>query len=297
MIKSLIVKPKINIDSCQHAPPMRGKRYCAGIGMLAVVLILSSALKAYPPAPHHQFYGNVRDEFGTPIIAKDAVVFLETAAGVQFRTNLDPGFEPGANYKLSVPMDSGISADLYKPTALRPQVPFLIKVVIAGVTNLPIQMSVGESYLGAPGERTKIDLTLGIDSDGDGLPDAWERLINPDISKVNPHDDSDDDGMGNLAEYLAGTYAFDPENGFSLEIVRFNSGRPVLEFVAIQGRTYFIQGSRNLLVWRPLRFQVLAEAGDSPSRTSHTATDVRKVQVEVELPSDLPPRFFRLIAQ
>ena len=135
-------------------------------------------------------------------------LFLETAAGVQFRTNLDPGFEPGANYRLSVPMDSGISADLYKPTALRPQVPFLIKVVIAGVTNLPIQMSVGESYLGAPGERTKIDLTLGIDSDGDGLPDAWERLINPDISKVNPHDDSDDDGMGNLAEYLAGSLCF-----------------------------------------------------------------------------------------
>ena len=29
--------------------------------------------------------------------------------------------------------------------------------------------------LGKPSETTRLDLTLGEDSDGDGLPDAWER--------------------------------------------------------------------------------------------------------------------------
>jgi hypothetical protein len=296
-MNSFTLKPDIKTTTGQGTESMRGKRYLNGVLLLVVVLFVSGGLRAYPPAPHHQFYGNVRDEFGTPIIAEEAIVLLETATGVQFRTNIDPGSEPGVNYRLSVPMDSGISADLYKPTALRPQIPFIIKVVIAGVTNLPIQMSVNNSYMGAPGERTHIDLTLGVDSDGDGLPDAWERLINPDIAKVQPHEDSDEDGMSNFAEYLAGTYAFDPENGFALEIIRFNSGRPVLEFIAIKGRTYSIQGSRNLHVWSPLKFHVPAEGGGSPSRTRHTAADVRKIQVEVELPLDLPPRFFRLIAQ
>ena len=33
------------------------------------------------------------------------------------------------------------------------------------------------SALGRPGESTRIDLTLGEDRDGDGLPDAWERTL------------------------------------------------------------------------------------------------------------------------
>jgi hypothetical protein len=33
------------------------------------------------------------------------------------------------------------------------------------------------SKLGEPGKRTHLDLTLGEDLDGDGIPDAWERAL------------------------------------------------------------------------------------------------------------------------
>ena len=262
----------------------------AAVSVLSLCLLVT--VEAYPPAPHHQFHGSVRDEYGSPINDPTAEVILETASGVEFKTTIFPGREPGENYRLEVPMDAGIAADLYKPTALRPQMPFQIKVVIAGVTYLPIEMSGDVSQLGRPGKRTLLNLTLGQDTDGDGLPDAWERLINPDISKVNPEDDSDGDKLSNRHEYLAGTYAFDPDDGFSLVIKRFNEGRPVIGFTVIRGRNYVIQGSENLDAWKTLSFSV----GPAPTalQESYSATDIRQLEAEVHLAEGERLKFFRL---
>ena len=268
--------------------------------LFALLFILHNSsfiLSAYPPAPHHLFYGMVRDEFGSPIAA-GAEVILETLSGVQIKTTVIPNLEPGVNYRLAVPMDAGITSDLYKPTALRPTVPFLIRVRIGKVNYLPIEMIGDMSRMGQPGQRTLLNLTLGEDTDGDGLPDAWERLINPDLSKVRPGDDSDRDGMTNLQEYLAGTYAFDPKDGFTLNIVRVNNGAPVLEFTAIRGRTYTLQGSPDLKAWTTQSFRIPAEGADAPTRASYPAADVRKIQIESTPADGQPvPRFFRLMTQ
>src|SRR6185295_12098018 len=203
--------------------------------LFALILYCSTLiLSAYPPAPHHLFYGTVRDEYGSQL-ASGAVVILETSAGVQLKTTVVAGLEPGVNYQLEVPMDAGLTSDLYKPTALKPAVPFRMMVVVDGVTNLPIELHGNFALMGQPGQRTLLNLTLGEDADGDGLPDAWERLINPDISKVNPGDDVDGDGLTNLQEYLAGTYAFDPTDGFTLTISGMNNGKPLMKFLAIRG--------------------------------------------------------------
>ena len=237
----------------------------------------------------------VRDEFGSPITA-GAEVILETLGGVQIKTTVVPNLEPGVNYRLAVPMDAGITSDLYKPTALRPTVPFLIRVRIGTVSYLPIEMIGDMSRMGQPGQRTLLNLTLGEDTDGDGLPDAWERLINPDLTKVRPGDDSDRDGLTNHQEYLAGTYAFDPKDGFTLNIVRMNGTTPVLEFTAIRGRTYTLQSSPDLKTWTTQPFRIPAEGVDSPVRANYPAIDVRKLQIESISPADQPvPRFFRLL--
>lgn len=252
--------------------------------------------RAYPPAPHHLFYGLVRDEYGTPL-STGAELILETSSGVQIKGAVISGQGPGVNYNLEVPMDAGIASDLYKPTALRPSVPFRIKVKIGNVTYLPIEMSGNFAQLGQPGRRTLLNLTLGEDSDGDGLPDAWERMINPDLSKVNPLEDADGDKLNNLQEYLAGTYAFDPQDGFTLKIARFNGEAPVLEFLAIRGRTYTLQGSADLKTWATLSFRFSTEAG-SVARSNYQATDVRPLQVEASIDANQPtPRFFRLMVQ
>lgn len=268
-----------------------------GLAFLTVLACLNGPVGAYPPAPFHLFYGMLRDEFGTPINTGAEVIF-ETGTGIQIKTTVIPGIESAANYRLEVPMDSGLMAAPYLPTAMRPTVPFRVRVRVGGVTYLPIEMAGDMRQLGLPGQRTRLDLTIGEDSDGDGLPDAWERLINPDISKVKPGDDADKDGLTNLQEYFAGTYAFDPANGFALSIVGVHQGRPQFEFLAVNARTYTLLGSTDLKNWEVLPFRLATEAGSAPVRASFATDSVQKVKIEAIPPENgTPPTYFRLKLQ
>jgi hypothetical protein len=195
------------------------------------------------------------------------------------------------NYRLSVPMDSGLTSDNYKPTALRPTVSFNIKVKIGTVTYLPLELRGSYANLGKPAQRTHLDLTLGEDSDGDGLPDAWERALidmlggGLTLADIRPGDDSDHDGLTNLQEYLAGTYAFDPEDGFRLTQAGQKDGHPVLEFLAIRGRTYTLLASTNLTKWEMVPFRVEAEGANATVRENYAATDVSLLRVEAMVPT------------
>lgn len=267
------------------------------LGLLLGVASLDRPACAYPPAPFHLFYGMLRDEYGTPINITAAEVILETSSGVRVKTTVNPGIETAANYRLEVPMDSGLMAAPYQPTALRPFVPFRIKVRIAGTTYLPIEMVGDYTNLGQPGQRTRLNLTLGEDSDGDGLPDAWERLINPDLTKVTPTADAGN-GLNYLQTYYAGTYAVDPKNGFALNILGFTNGKPLLEFLAVNGRTYTLLGSRDLKTWKPVAFRIPAEGASAPARGSFLTDSVKAVQLEVANPdAEPPPTYFRLMLQ
>lgn len=252
---------------------------------------------AFPPALPHQIYGMIRDELGNPLTA-GASIILESTSGVNVFGVVSGLLEPGVNYRLSVPLDAGLNGDAYRPTALNPRAPFKIRVKIGSRTYLPIEMSRNFSQLGEPGKRTLLNLTLGEDSNGDGLPDAWQRRINADLSKVTPDGDADKDGMSNLDEYLAGTYAYDPESGFLLTILRSENDVPVLEFTAINGRTYTLQGSPDLQDWKPVQFRLVTGSGESPTLTAYSAADIRNVQVSVVTPPEQPvPRFFKLMVE
>jgi hypothetical protein len=61
-----------------------------------------------------------------------------------------------------------------------------------------------------------------IDSDGDGLPDAWEMRHFGNLLQ-GPNDDLDHDGFTNIQEYLAGTDPTDPNS-----YLRITGLRPVL---------------------------------------------------------------------
>src|ERR1043166_6684749 len=225
-----------------------------GAAFLSFLLLCGSAL-AFPPAPHHTLYGMVRTQFGEPMNIVPSDVFLETPTGAHLRARVVSNLEPGVNYRLEVPMDSGTSgeANAYQPTALKPYFQFKLKVQIGQTTYLPIQMAGNFAQIGLPGEKTRIDLTLGVDSDGDGLPDAWEQTLiaiyGGTLASIRPEDDADGDGISNIAEYLAGTYAFDPVEVFRLAVTDVTAETSDLEFLAIRGRTYAIQASTNLQEW------------------------------------------------
>src|SRR5436853_7506568 len=90
---------------------------------------------AYPPAPYHLIYGLVRDEYGTPFSGSEAQIILQTTNGVQLAGTVVPGLIVGVNYQIEIPMDSGLTADTYSPTALKSATPFRIYVVTAATTN------------------------------------------------------------------------------------------------------------------------------------------------------------------
>ena len=280
----------------------RGERSSGRALVFMSACLLASTISAFPPAPHHLLYGMVRNQWGDPINTFPATVFLETPGGTQLRTSLVSGLEPGVNYRVEVPMDSGTAADLYQPTALKPFFQFRLKVQIGQTTYLPIEMAGNFSQIGQPSQKTRLDLTLGVDSDGDGLPDAWEQSLiaayGGTLASINPNDDSDGDGISNLNEYLAGTYAFDPSDGFRLTLAGVNAGASVMEFLAIRGRTYSVQASANLQQWTPVSFRVNTGGSPGALQGSYQATDVRQLRIEVPFQAGGETnRYFRAIVQ
>ena len=265
--------------------------------LMAAILILPGLMQAFPPAPHHTFFGMVRDELGRPLEGEKVEVLFETSSGRLVRTGVGLGL-PGINYRLRVPMDAGATADLYNPVAMRHAMPYKIRVKVGAKVYLPIEMVGDLGKLGQPGEETLLNLTLGEDTDGDGLPDAWERALlaqGQGLGDINPNDDTDGDGMSNLAEYISGNYAFDKDDGLRLDIVERAQAGTVLEFMGIKGRTYTIKGSPDLKQWSDLSFEVEGQDGE--------LENIRAVKVQmyrVTIPGDesgATTKFFKLMVQ
>ena len=270
--------------------------------LTALCLTPSPQTHAFPPAPPHTIFGMVRDEWGNPLAFQDAEIVMLTASGATLQTGVEIVPHDGVNYTLKTPMDSGITYDAYKPTALKPYAQFLLKVKVGNQIFLPIEMNGVIGELGLPGKATRLDLTLGVDSDGDGLPDAWERALIQSLAGLNslqdvdPNADSDKDGLSNLQEYLAGTYAFDPENGLSLTIAGFNQGRPLVDFTVVRGRAYKILVSPDLKTWSETAFVIPAEGAAAGVRNSYKANDVRQLRVEIQTEA-AAGAFFKLMTQ
>ncbi len=91
----------------------------------------------------------------------------------------------------------------------------------------------------------------GADTDGDGLPDAWE-LVNFGSLAQGATGDPDGDGGTNLQEYLAGTNPNDPAG--LLVITSFSPGpiatNATLSWQTVLSRKYFIE--QNLDLGTPL---------------------------------------------
>ncbi|MFM8878288.1 MAG: thrombospondin type 3 repeat-containing protein, partial [Verrucomicrobiota bacterium] len=77
----------------------------------------------------------------------------------------------------------------------------------------------------------------GLDTDGDGMPDAWERRYALDPSTDDRSLDSDGDGQSNRDEFLAGTDPRDRQSLLRLQWSR-SEGRLRLQLDAKAGRSY-----------------------------------------------------------
>jgi hypothetical protein len=203
----------------------------------------------------------VRDENGQTLRVDGAqVVFYKN--GIELlRQAISEGSQLDQNYQIRLRMDMLRSGtQTYSGLANSTGTAFTLGILLHNAIYYPIEMSAPRA-VGKPGERVRLDLTLGIDSDGDGIPDAWEESqlyaggIMPgsngwDLSLLDRNGDFDGDGIPNWNEYIAGTYAADATDFLSLEIKESLTRHVRLQFFSIYGKVYSLESSSDLQAWR-----------------------------------------------
>jgi hypothetical protein len=232
-----------------------------------------------------------------------AEVVLEASSGAHIRAFVLAETDSPTNYRLRVAMDAGLTTELYSPTALMPAAPFRLRIQVGKTTFLPIEMTGDLSRLGAPGGNSRIDLTLGVDADGNGLPDAWEKAVAAFLGRpyvpgqINPNDTYPGVGLTYREVYLAGTYAMNPTDGFALQIIPSAEAAPKLAFTAVKGRSYTVQAAATLGDWASVPFRLLPEGANAAAVNVYRATETRRVDIEPPTIGNEPARFFRLMVE
>jgi hypothetical protein len=226
----------------------------------AATILFAASAAAFPPAPYYTLYGTVRDDQGQTLRVEGAVIVFYKSGAEKLRQNLIETADGSRNYELRLRMDMQRAGTVaYTDIANGPGNPFSLSIILHNVAYQPIEVS-QPRVIGNGGDRVRLDLTLGIDSDNDGLPDAWEQAqlfaagfnAGPngwDLSKLDRDGDFDHDGLSNLFEYIAGTSAPDPTDTLELRMVNRGTSNVHLQFFAIIGKTYSLETSTDLKTW------------------------------------------------
>ncbi|MEN8785426.1 MAG: hypothetical protein ABF379_13770 [Akkermansiaceae bacterium] len=255
---------------------------------LLIALVLVTPVAAFPPAPYYTLFGMVRDQVGQTVVAEGAEVVL-LKDGVEIgRSPITAGRQLEQNYELRVRIDQNRSGTtLYTEKAVEAQGLFSLVVEMNGSRFYPIEVT-GNLTAGKGGERVKLDLNLGADSDGDGLPDVWEQWQlhqagrapdedgNWDLHLLDKDGDFDRDGQSDLVEYIAGTFAGDATETFGLTVKEKLADRVRLEFFGIPGKAYTIESSEDGKTWTRVDFAI---ESDGPSARAYQATEVGLLSV------------------
>ena len=213
-------------------------------------LLLSSFSFAGMPQPMVVYYGQAKDGYGWPYRSGADVVLLSDTNEIGLYS-INGSLTPGVNFMLQVPMDDGRDTNRYVRNAVHTG-----EVVSIVIRDSYGQQTIMESNavpaIPASGELVLVNVTAGTDSDGDGLPDAWEwELIRwaddpaySTLADIRPGDDFDGDGQPNDDEYHAGTFAFLNYDFFYAEI--FNkavNGRWYIEVLSVPGKVYRLESA------------------------------------------------------
>ncbi len=287
-----------------HSPSLSSsslRALLAGVLLLVVAGLGAPRAAAFPPAPFYTVYGMVRDQVGATLRVDGAEIILLRDGTEIGRAAIQSDVRADQNYELQIRIDRNpAAARIYSNKAVPAQGVFSLVVVMNGQNFYPIEVS-GTLRAGNGGERVRLDLNLGADTNNDGLPDAWQewqlyqagrRPGTPgwNINLITKDGDFDGDGTSNYLEYLAGTFAGDATERFELRLTAKTATQVGFEFFAITGKVYGIEESSDLKTWKsvPLATEPNGEFSDY-----YRATAVGVIPAFVAAPAS-STRFYRL---
>jgi hypothetical protein len=171
-------------------------------------------------------------------------------------TNINDQF----SYVLRVPCETEVPGLVVSTNVLRLGSAYTRSSVVFNGTNQmtlvdPAQASFSLSST-ARGRVERVDLEVSIvleDLNGNGLPDAWERLFFGRIG-IDPFADPDGDGLNNGDEYKAGTNPNDFQSQFKFIRVTTQPQGVLLEWSSVTNRVYSVLRSSDPLTG----YQILA---------------------------------------
>lgn len=184
--------------------------------------------RAEIPEPDNVVYGTIAIDNAAITAARTDVVVevrrtTDSPAIASYRMGSNP--QVGNFYSLRLKLES--LTPVFDPTASQSGVELFIVVSDASGVRAQASYTIGER-----GQFERLDFGTAVsDSDGDGLPDAWEAQqfgsLSQNAGSLNAN------GLTALQNFVAGTNPNDPNSGFKLNIA-LNGNQKAVSFIALR---------------------------------------------------------------
>ena len=225
--------------------------------MLLLACLVASVAHAELPAPDNILYGTIT--LGSqPVTQADTNIVVEARRTVtgpaiaSYRMGSEPGL--GGFYRLKLRLEELAPITETEASVVGDAVVLVVRNVAGVQLQLPYQVP-------ERGHAQRLDFgTTVLDSDNDGLPDAWELAV---FGGLDPNGtgDNDGDGQNNKNEFIAGTNPNDGNGFFHLTINRSGPINRLVSFFAVTAagagyegydRIYTLESTTNLTLgnWR-----------------------------------------------
>lgn len=251
-----------------RAPSVKHRSRAALALALLICATTADSLRAGIPEPDLVWYGKVLTVSGGSTVRLTTGLLtwrIEPVAGGPAWTNSTQltNLNDQFSFALRLPAETpepGVAANSNTVSLTTPATSYRrLSVWLDGQPLSIINASNQFSPLPAQrGTTERIDLALGafpVDSDGDGMTDAWEQQYFGSATGANAGADPDGDGMTNLQEFRAGTHPNNAQSRFAFIDIQPVAGAMRVRWSSQSNKVYRVLRSPVLEAGPPANYQ------------------------------------------